>query len=77
MGRDHVDASRTYALAISPFVKHGYLGMRHLSPASVLKTIDAVFKLPALSLGDLLANDMGDFFGTRPDVRPYEAATTP
>jgi DNA-binding beta-propeller fold protein YncE len=77
MGRDHIDASRTYALAISPFVKHGYLGMRHLSPASVLKTIDAVFKLPALSLGDLLANDMGDFFGTRPDVRPYEAATAP
>ncbi len=76
-GRDHIDASRTYALAISPFVKHGYLGMRHLSTASVLKTIDRVFKLPPLSLGDLLANDMGDFFGTRPDVRPYEAATTP
>jgi len=76
-GRDHIDASRTYALAISPFVKHGYLGMRHLSTASVLKTIDRVFKLPPLSLGDLLANDLGDFFGTRPDVRPYEAATAP
>ena len=77
MGRDHIDASRTYALAILPFVKHGYVGMRHLSTASVLKTIDRVFKLPPLSLGDLLANDMGDFFGSRPDVRPYEAATTP
>jgi DNA-binding beta-propeller fold protein YncE len=76
-GRDHIDASRTYALAISPFVKHGYLGMRHLSTASVLKTIDRVFRLPPLSLGDLLANDMGDFFGSRPDVRPYEAATRP
>ena len=76
-GRDHIDASRTYALVVSPYVKHGYLGMRHLSTASVLKTVDRIFKLPPLSLGDLLANDMGDFFGTRPDLRPYEAAAAP
>lgn len=77
MGRDHIDASRTFALVISPYVKHGYVGMRHLSTASVLKTVDRLFKVPALSLGDLLANDMGDFFGSRPDMRPYEAATVP
>ena len=74
-GRDHIDASRTFALVISPYVKHGYVGMRHLSPASVLKTIDRLFKLSPLSLGDLLANDMGDFFGSAPDLRPYVAAT--
>ena len=78
-GRDHVDASRTFALVISPYAKHGYVGMRHLSTASVLKTIDRLFELPPLSLGDLLANDMGDFFGPRPDVapvrrRPYKKA---
>jgi YVTN family beta-propeller protein len=77
MGRDHVDASRTFALVISPFVKHNYVGMRHLSTASVLKTIDRLFRLPPLSLGDLLANDMGDFFGQRPDLRPYVAAAAP
>jgi DNA-binding beta-propeller fold protein YncE len=76
-GRDHIDASRTYALVVSPYAKRGYVGMRHLSSASVLKTIDRLFALPPLSLGDLLANDMGDFFGTRPDVRPYEAAVAP
>jgi hypothetical protein len=75
MGRDHIDASRTLALAISPFVKHGYVGMRHLSSASVLKTMDQLFALPPLSLGDLLANDMSDFFGAKPDLRPYEAAS--
>jgi YVTN family beta-propeller protein len=73
-GRDHIDASRTFALVISPYVKHGYIGMRHLSTASVLKTVDRVFKLPPLSLGDLLANDMGDFFGSQPDMRSYVAA---
>jgi len=77
MGRDHIDASRTFALVISPFVKHNYVGMRHLSTASVLKTIDRLFRLPPLSLGDLLANDMGDFFGERPDLRPYVAAAAP
>ena len=46
--------------------------MRHLSTASVLKTIDRIFDLPALSLGDLLAQDMGDFFTAQPDRRPYE-----
>lgn len=73
-GRDHVDASRTYALVISPYAKTSYVGMRHLSTASVLKTVDRLFSLPPLSLGDLLANDMGDFFSARPDVRPYVAA---
>jgi DNA-binding beta-propeller fold protein YncE len=77
VGRDHIDPSRTFALVISPYAKHGYVGMRHLSSAGVLKTVDRLFALPPLSLGDLLANDMGDFFGTRPDVRPYEAATVP
>jgi DNA-binding beta-propeller fold protein YncE len=76
-GRDHVDPSRTFALVISPYAKRHYLGTRHLSTASALKTIDRIFGLPPLSLGDLLANDMSDFFTTRPDVRPYEAVTLP
>ena len=70
-GRDHVDASRAYAVVVSPWAKHRYLGMEHLSGASVLKTVDRVFMLPPLTLGDLLANDMGDFFTQRPDFRPY------
>ena len=73
-GRDHIDASRTFALVISPYAKHGYIGMRHLSSASVLKTVDRVFSLPPQSLGDLLADDMGDFLAARPDLRPYVAA---
>ncbi|MGA2393607.1 MAG: alkaline phosphatase family protein [Candidatus Lustribacter sp.] len=76
-GRDHIDASRTFALVVSPFAKHGYIGMRHLSTASVLKTVDRVFSLPPLSLGDLLAGDMGDFFEARSDLRPYVAALPP
>ena len=73
-GRDHIDASRTFALVVSPYAKHGFVGMHHLSTASVLKTVDNIFQLPPLSLGDLLAGDMNDFFTARPDLRTYTAA---
>ena len=75
--RDHVDEHRTYALVISPYAKRRYVGMQHTSTASVLKTIDGIFRLPALSLGDLLATDMSDFFTATPDPRPVEAIAVP
>jgi hypothetical protein len=71
--RDHVDEYRTYAIVISPYAKRGYLGKRHLSTTSVLKTTEELLGLPALSLGDLLATDMADFFTTKPFVAPYTA----
>lgn len=76
-GHDHVSPARTFALVVSPYAKPGYIGMQHLSTASVLKTVDRVFALPPLSLGDLLAGDMGAFFGTHADLRPYIAAPLP
>jgi hypothetical protein len=50
--------------------------MRHLSSSSVLKTLDELFDLPPLSLGDLLAGDMSAFFTRVADPRPYVAAAT-
>ncbi len=70
---DHLAPARTYALVVSPYAKRHYLGARHLSSASVLRTLDGLFGLPPLSLGDLLAGGMSDFFTKTPDVRPYEA----
>jgi hypothetical protein len=70
---DHVDAARAFALVISPYAKAHYTGDRHLSTASVLKTVDGILWLPPLSLGDLLAGDMSAFFGSAPDARPYVA----
>jgi len=70
---DHVNAQRTYALVMSPYAKRHFTGARHLSTASVLKTVDGIFALPPLSLGDLLASDMSDFFTPSADARPYVA----
>lgn len=69
--RDHVDPSRTYAIVVSPYAKRRYLGTRHLSTASVLKTAEELLGLPAISLGDALATDMADFFSATPNFAPY------
>jgi hypothetical protein len=69
--RDHVDEYRTYALVVSPFAKRHYVGMRHLSTVSVLKTTEELLHLPPLALGDTLATDMSDFFTPHADPRPY------
>jgi DNA-binding beta-propeller fold protein YncE len=69
--RDHVNEHRAYAVVVSPYARRHYLGMRHLSTVSVLKTEEEILGVPPLSLGDLLATDMRDFFSPTPDTTPY------
>jgi DNA-binding beta-propeller fold protein YncE len=69
--RDHVDEHRSYAIVVSPYAKRHYIGLRHLSTVSVLKTEEELLGLPALALGDALATDLGDFFTTRRDLTPF------
>ncbi|MDQ2859037.1 MAG: hypothetical protein M3R53_10355 [Candidatus Eremiobacteraeota bacterium] len=69
--RDHINVHRTYAVVVSPFAKRTYVGMKHLSNVSVLKTEEELLGLPALSLGDALATDMSEFFTAVPDPAPY------
>ncbi len=71
--RDHVDVHRSYAVVVSPYAKRHYVGMRHVSTVSVLKTEEELLGLPALSLGDALATDFGDFFTATPDAAPFKS----
>ena len=71
--RDHVNGARSYALVVSPLARPGYVGSRHLSVASVVKTEEELLGLPPLSLADLLSTDMADFFGQVPYPRTYQA----
>ncbi len=76
--RDHVDEYRTYAIVAGPFAKRHYVGMRHQSTVSVLKTTEEILGLGTLALGDLLATDMSDFFTPRGgDAAPYVAIPVP
>jgi YVTN family beta-propeller protein len=69
--RDHVNEHRSYAIVVSPFAKRHYIGTQHLSTVSILKTEEELLGLPPLSLGDLLATDMSDFFTSSADMHPF------
>jgi DNA-binding beta-propeller fold protein YncE len=76
--RDHIDEYRTCAVVVGPYVKRHYIGLRHLSTVSVLKTTEQMLHLGNLSIGDLLATDMSDFFTPAGgDAAPYDALTAP
>jgi DNA-binding beta-propeller fold protein YncE len=76
--RDHVSEHRLYGIVVSPYARRHYTGSVHLSTVSVLKTEEELLGLPALSLGDLLATDMADFFtASSADAAPYNAIPVP
>ena len=75
-GVDHVDGHRTTAFAISPFVRRGSVDHTFYNQPSVVKTIELMLGLPALSLFDLVATDMRASFiepGEAPNVAAYTA----
>ena len=75
-GVDHVDGHRTVALAISPYTRRGAVDSTFYNHPSLLKTIELILGLPALSVFDLAATDLGASFigpGQQPDLRSYRA----
>jgi hypothetical protein len=71
-GVDHVDGHRTVALAVSPYTRRGTVDSTFYSQQSLLKTIERILGLPALSLFDLIAGDMRASFTAVADLTPYE-----
>ena len=74
-GVDHVDGHRTVALAVSPWIRRGYVDSTFYSHPSLLKTIELILGLPTLSLFDLIANDLRPSFTDQPDYTPYTHET--
>jgi YVTN family beta-propeller protein len=75
-GVDHIDGHRTVALAISPYTRRGIVDSTFYSQPSMVKTIELILGLPAMSLFDLVATDMRASFiaaGQQPDLTPYSA----
>ncbi len=75
-GVDHVDGHRSVLLAISPYSRRGMVDSTFYNHPSLLKTIELMLDLPALSLFDLVASDLGHAFigpGHAPDLTPYVA----
>ena len=77
-GVDHIDGHRTVALVASPYARRGAIDSTFYSQPSMVKTIELMLGLPALSLFDLVATDMrASFIGPSdtPDLTPYAALT--
>jgi hypothetical protein len=77
-GVDHIDGHRTVALTISPYARRGIVDSTFYSQPSMVKTIELMLGLPAMSLFDLVATDMRASFidaTAKPDMRPYTALT--
>jgi YVTN family beta-propeller protein len=70
-GPDHVDARRTVALAISPYIKRGMLDSTLYTTSSMLRTIELLLGLQPMSQFDAAAMPMYAAFGTTPDLKPY------
>jgi len=74
-GPDHVDATRTVALAAGPFVRRGMVVSDRYDQLSLLRTVELTLGLEPLNLNDALAVPMVGIFNEQPDVRPYIAAS--
>ncbi len=72
-GRDHIDAHRSILMAISPYVKRGYVGHVHYSFGSIFKTFWNILGVPYLNQYDAGPTDLADLFTDKPDFTPYQA----
>jgi hypothetical protein len=71
-GPDHVDAHRTVALVIGPYVRRGVVDSTHYTTSGMLRTIELILGLEPMSQFDAAATPMFASFTAQPDFRPYE-----
>jgi YVTN family beta-propeller protein len=70
-GPDHVDARRTVALAISPYIKRATVDSTQYSTSSMIRTMELLLGLPPMSQFDAAATPMYASFGTEKDLTPF------
>jgi YVTN family beta-propeller protein len=70
-GSDHVDAHRTVALVVSPYVKRRVIDSELYSTSSMVATMELILGLPFLSQFDAAATPMYDSFTTTADTAVY------
>ncbi len=73
-GPDHVDSHRSPLLVISPYVRAGVVH-RFANTTDVLRTIEELLGLEALSQFDYFGRPLRDIWSRTPDLRAYAALT--
>jgi DNA-binding beta-propeller fold protein YncE len=72
-GADHVDARRSLAYIIGPYVKHKAVVSERYTTVSILRTIGAILGLKPLGLNDALAVPMSEAFDLKQSDWSYNA----
>ena len=72
-GPDHVDSHRTESMVVSPYVRRGIVDSTMYSTSSMLRTIELILDIPALSQYDVMATPMFASFTTKPNMEPFNA----
>ncbi len=71
-GADHVDAHRTEALVIGPFVKRHFVDNTLYTTSSLLRTMELILGMPPMSQYDAAAHPMFNSFTMDADDAPYD-----
>ena len=72
-GPDHVDAHRSPAYVISPYIKRKFVDHTMYSTSSMLRTMELILGLPPMSQYDAAAIPMWQCFTSVPDFTPFNS----
>jgi YVTN family beta-propeller protein len=72
-GPDHVDAHRSPAYVISPWIKHTSVDHTLYSTSAILRTMELILGLPPMSQYDAAATPLFNSFTAAPDTTAYNA----
>ncbi len=70
-GPDHVDAHRSVALMISPYVRHGAVDHTMYTTSGILRTMELILGVPPMSQYDAAATPAYNAFQAKPDLTPF------
>lgn len=70
-GPDHVDAHRSPAFVIGPYVKRKYIDHTMYTTSGMLRTMELILGLPPMTQYDAAATPMWRMFTSKPDFTPY------
>ena len=70
-GADHVDAHRSTAYIISPYIKRNYVDHTMYSTSSILRTIELILGMPPMTQYDAAATPMWRSFSPVPDLTSF------
>lgn len=72
-GADHIDAHRSIALVVSPFVKRKFVDQTHYTTTSMLRTMELILGVPPMTQHDAAAIPMYRAFTSEQNRKPYIA----